>query len=120
MGLPQQLLFADLNVDIAVSWVTGYGGRQFYLLRVLQLLQFEYRHALRRVTVNGGEPAPPPLIADLNVDTHSCVLLQFIKGDIQSMDLLNFILEAEKIDTIMHFAAQVKTATLVAAQTEVT
>lgn len=33
--------------------------------------------------------------------------LQFIKGDIQSMDLLSFVLLTEKIDTIMHFAAQV-------------
>jgi hypothetical protein len=31
---------------------------------------------------------------------------QFVKGDIQSMDLLKFILESERIDTIMHFAAQ--------------
>ena len=35
------------------------------------------------------------------------VLLQFVKGDIQSMDLLSYILEAEMIDTVMHFAAQV-------------
>ena len=33
--------------------------------------------------------------------------LQFIKGDIQSGDLLSYILETEKIDTVMHFAAQV-------------
>mmetsp|Transcript_38583 Transcript_38583/g.62245 ORF Transcript_38583/g.62245 Transcript_38583/m.62245 type:complete len:695 (-) Transcript_38583:392-2476(-) len=31
---------------------------------------------------------------------------KFIKGDIRSIDLLNFIVETEKIDTIMHFAAQ--------------
>ncbi|WIA34952.1 hypothetical protein OEZ86_013233 [Tetradesmus obliquus] len=31
---------------------------------------------------------------------------KFIKGDIQSMDLLSFVLLTEKIDTIMHFAAQ--------------
>ena len=38
----------------------------------------------------------------------SCfLLLQFIKGDIQSGDLLSYILETEKIDTVMHFAAQV-------------
>ncbi len=35
------------------------------------------------------------------------LLLQFIKGDIQSGDLLSYILETEKIDTVMHFAAQV-------------
>lgn len=31
---------------------------------------------------------------------------KFIKGDIQSMDLLTFVLSNENIDTIMHFAAQ--------------
>jgi dTDP-D-glucose 4,6-dehydratase len=32
--------------------------------------------------------------------------LQFIKGDIQSPDLLNYILHQENIDTVLHFAAQ--------------
>lgn len=32
---------------------------------------------------------------------------QFVKGDIQSMDLLSFVLKTEEIDTVMHFAAQV-------------
>lgn len=36
-----------------------------------------------------------------------CMVLQFIKGDIQSGDLLSYILDTEKIDTVMHFAAQV-------------
>jgi UDP-glucose 4,6-dehydratase len=31
---------------------------------------------------------------------------QFVKGDIQSMDLLTFLLETERVDTVMHFAAQ--------------
>lgn len=31
---------------------------------------------------------------------------KFVKGNICSSDLVNFVLEAEKIDTIMHFAAQ--------------
>lgn len=31
---------------------------------------------------------------------------RFIKGDIQSADLIVHILEQEQIDTIMHFAAQ--------------
>lgn len=31
---------------------------------------------------------------------------KFVKGDIQSMDLINFVLESEGIDTVMHFAAQ--------------
>ena len=37
-----------------------------------------------------------------------CCCLQFIKGDLQSGDLLSYILETEKIDTVMHFAAQVR------------
>ncbi|KAL6953977.1 Rhm1p [Sarracenia purpurea var. burkii] len=32
--------------------------------------------------------------------------LKFVKGDIGSADLVNFLLVAESIDTIMHFAAQ--------------
>ena len=32
---------------------------------------------------------------------------QFVKGDIQSMDLISFVLQSEAIDTVMHFAAQV-------------
>lgn len=32
--------------------------------------------------------------------------MQFIKGDIQSPDLVSYILETENIDTVMHFAAQ--------------
>ncbi len=32
---------------------------------------------------------------------------QFVKGDIQSADLMNFVLKEDGIDTIMHFAAQV-------------
>ncbi|KAK3271374.1 rhm1-like protein [Cymbomonas tetramitiformis] len=35
-----------------------------------------------------------------------CPNFKFIKGDICSSDLVNFILTAENIDTIMHFAAQ--------------
>lgn len=31
---------------------------------------------------------------------------KFVKGDIQSMDLLSYVLETEQIDTVMHFAAQ--------------
>jgi hypothetical protein len=36
--------------------------------------------------------------------------VQLVKGDIQSMDLLSFVLQTEAIDTIMHFAAQVRVA----------
>ncbi|MEW5306394.1 MAG: hypothetical protein WDW38_007332 [Sanguina aurantia] len=32
--------------------------------------------------------------------------VKFVKGDIQSMDLLSFVLKTEEIDTVMHFAAQ--------------
>ena len=32
---------------------------------------------------------------------------KFIKGDLQSGDLLSYILSTERIDTVMHFAAQV-------------
>eukprot|EP00959_Pyramimonas_sp_CCMP1952_P175009 3657214-Pyramimonas_sp.AAC.1 len=35
-----------------------------------------------------------------------CPNFKFVKGDISSADLVNFLLSAEKIDTIMHFAAQ--------------
>jgi dTDP-D-glucose 4,6-dehydratase len=31
---------------------------------------------------------------------------RFIKGDIQSSDLIVHVLEQEQIDTVMHFAAQ--------------
>lgn len=34
-------------------------------------------------------------------------MLQFVKGDIQSGDLLRYVMDTEKIDTVMHFAAQV-------------
>ncbi len=34
-------------------------------------------------------------------------MLQFVKGDLQSADLLNHVLSHEGIDTVMHFAAQV-------------
>ena len=34
-------------------------------------------------------------------------LAQFIKGDIQSVYLLRYVMETEDIDTVMHFAAQV-------------
>jgi len=34
--------------------------------------------------------------------------MQFVKGDITSPDLVNYLLQSEHIDTIMHFAAQVR------------
>jgi hypothetical protein len=46
-----------------------------------------------------------------NVCAAALVLLQLVKGDIQSMDLLTFVLQAEEIDTIMHYAAQVRACT---------
>ena len=33
---------------------------------------------------------------------------QFIKGDLQSGDLLTYVLSTERIDTVLHFAAQVR------------
>ena len=33
--------------------------------------------------------------------------VRFVKGDIQSIDLVSHVLEKEDVDTIMHFAAQV-------------
>jgi UDP-glucose 4,6-dehydratase len=36
----------------------------------------------------------------------------FVKGSIQSLDLVSHILESQKIDTVMHFAAQVSSWTL--------
>ena len=38
------------------------------------------------------------------------VVRQFVQGDIQSADLMRFLLVSEEIDTIMHFAAQVCTS----------
>ena len=34
-------------------------------------------------------------------------LAQFVKGDIQSADLVRHVFDQEEIDTVMHFAAQV-------------
>ena len=34
--------------------------------------------------------------------------LQFIKGDLQNGDLLTRVLTTERIDTVLHFAAQVR------------
>ena len=39
-----------------------------------------------------------------------CLDAQFVKGDIQSADLMNFVLKEDGIDTIMHFAAQARPA----------
>ncbi|KAJ7299782.1 hypothetical protein O6H91_03G122100 [Diphasiastrum complanatum] len=35
-----------------------------------------------------------------------CINFKFVKGDIASADLVNYLLITERIDTIMHFAAQ--------------
>ena len=34
-------------------------------------------------------------------------MLQFVKGDIQSLDLVLHVMKTEEVDTVMHFAAQV-------------
>ena len=36
-------------------------------------------------------------------------VVQFVKGEVQSADLLNHILVHEGVDTVMHFAAQART-----------
>ena len=36
---------------------------------------------------------------------------RFVKGSIQSLDLVAHVLESENIDTVMHFAAQVRSPT---------
>ena len=33
--------------------------------------------------------------------------MQLVRGDLQSSDLLHYLLNQEQIDTVMHFAAQV-------------
>lgn len=48
----------------------------------------------------------------LSSDTGSWCTPQFIKGDLQSGDLLNYILRRENVDTVMHFAAQVREGAL--------
>lgn len=40
-------------------------------------------------------------------DAQSASVMQFVKGDIQSADLVRHIFDQEQIDTVMHFAAQV-------------
>lgn len=37
---------------------------------------------------------------------------RFVKGSIQSLDLVSHVLESENVDTVMHFAAQVRRAVL--------
>ena len=34
-------------------------------------------------------------------------IAQFVKGDLQSGDLLSYVLRSETVDTVLHFAAQV-------------
>lgn len=70
----------------------------------------------------GGQEEPDagpacPELATLMPHVYACAhatpptpRVQFVKGDIQSMDLVKYVLETEKIDTVMHFAAQVRTA----------
>ena len=38
--------------------------------------------------------------------------MQLVKGDIQSADLIGHLLTQHKVDTVMHFAAQVKSLIL--------
>lgn len=68
-----------------------------------------YTNPLRKVfCVKLFTPLPPPSPPP----KHTLLLLlkrmqQFVKGDIQSMDLVSFVLQTEAIDTVLHFAAQV-------------
>jgi UDP-glucose 4-epimerase len=57
-------------------------------------------------TTSPGTVHASPLATRITPFAHA-VLLQFVRGDIQSIDLLSFVLASEKIDTVMHFAAQV-------------
>jgi len=42
-----------------------------------------------------------------NLDSiKGCKNFKFVKGDITSADLINYVMKAERIDTVMHFAAQ--------------
>lgn len=52
------------------------------------IIQYTTRHS-----IHNPPPARPPRP-------------QFIKGDLQSADLLSYVLTTEQIDTVMHFAAQ--------------
>ena len=52
-------------------------------------------------------PAPSGRSYWLHWLTYASLAVQFIKGDLQSGDLLGYILKTEQIDTVMHFAAQV-------------
>ena len=71
---------------------------------------------------------PPPLLPPLPIHTHKKIVVfdkldycaslhnldairsrpnfKFVRGDIQSGDLVGYVLAAEAIDTVMHFAAQ--------------
>ena len=50
--------------------------------------------------------APPTNHLPPSPSPSPCRPARFIKGDIQSADLVVHVLEAEQIDTVMHFAAQ--------------
>jgi len=39
-------------------------------------------------------------------DVWSCSNFQFVKGDIASADLVNYVMHSYKVDTVLHFAAQ--------------
>ena len=68
--------------------------------------------------VLGAAAAPPGTAADFQTLGHlhspspltqpfsPLLLCRFIKGDIQSTDLIVHVMEHEQIDTEMHFAAQ--------------
>ena len=44
---------------------------------------------------------PPPLER-----AKECANVRLVKGDVRSSDLLSYVLQSERIDTVMHFLAQ--------------
>ncbi|KAH8063062.1 dTDP-glucose 4,6-dehydratase [Aureococcus anophagefferens] len=77
---------------------------------------------LGRIQANLEDPKSPPTYPQYKIvnfdrlDYCACIEnlnevaklpnYKFVKGDICSADLVNFVLETEEVDTIMHFAAQ--------------
>ena len=58
-------------------------------VRVIALDKLDYCASLRNLQSVADEPN-----------------FKFVKGDICSGDLVSYLLETEKVDTVMHFAAQ--------------
>ena len=63
--------------------------RRYPAVRVIALDKLDYCASLRNLESVAGKPN-----------------FKFVKGDICSGDLVSYLLETEKVDTVMHFAAQ--------------